>query len=70
MNYEDHVKYFGCDPYGWYGGGLKKVENIEPPCIHPEHNPPTHIVLRPGIYEYTCPACGKTIRFVIPAITY
>lgn len=33
-------------------------------CKHPEHNPPRHIVLSPGIYEHKCPACGvvQTIR--------
>lgn len=35
------------------------------PCHHPEHNPPTHIVLSPGIYEHTCPACGKTKEVII-----
>ena len=28
-------------------------------CRHPEHNPPGHIVLEDGTYEYECPACGK-----------
>jgi len=32
-------------------------------CRHPEHNPPTMIVLEPGLYEHTCPACGKKIIF-------
>jgi hypothetical protein len=29
-------------------------------CRHPEHNPPGHICLDPGIYEWTCPSCGRT----------
>lgn len=28
-------------------------------CSHPEHNPPMHIALRPGTYEWICPACGN-----------
>lgn len=29
------------------------------PCQHPEHDPPGHLVLAPGIYEYECPGCGE-----------
>lgn len=32
-------------------------------CGHPEHNPPSHMVFEPGIYEHTCPACGKVTVF-------
>lgn len=35
----------------------------EQPCTHAEHNPPTMIVLEPGLYEHTCPGCGKEQRF-------
>lgn len=28
-------------------------------CLDPSHNPPTHIVLEPGEWEYTCPSCGE-----------
>lgn len=34
-------------------------------CYHPEHNPPTHIVLEPGIYEHTCPGCSRKIEFSV-----
>lgn len=27
-------------------------------CRHPEHKPPSHIVLEPGCYEHECPWCG------------
>lgn len=48
-------------------GGLRKIREFTPQeiCRHPEHNPPMHIVLSPGIYEYTCPGCGKTITFIV-----
>ena len=36
-------------------------------CQSPEHNPPSHIVLEPGTWEHTCPACGKKLIFTIPA---
>lgn len=40
-----------------------------PLCSNPEHNPPSHIVLDPGIYEHTCPSCGKTEQFEVPLVT-
>jgi hypothetical protein len=52
---------------------LRKIDDPEhdkwikqQPCLHPEHNPPTMIVLEPGTYEHTCPGCGRTITFVVP----
>jgi hypothetical protein len=45
--------------------------NFEPaktPCLSPEHNPPSHIVLPAGTHTYTCPACGETITFSVPMI--
>ena len=39
---------------------LEKIGQEDYPCLDPQHNPPTNIVLDPGgIYEYTCPFCGK-----------
>ena len=56
------------DQYGNEKGGLKKIKDIKP-CLSPEHDPPSFMVYEPGEYEYTCPSCGRTIRFVVPAIT-
>ncbi len=29
-------------------------------CLHPEHNPPTHIVIQHGhIMHHKCPGCGR-----------
>jgi len=50
--------------------GLEKIKDAEKPCSHPGHNPPMHIVLTPGTYRYTCPACGKVTEFKVPLITY
>jgi len=50
--------------------GLKKIADVPKPCLHPCHNPPSHIVLEPGVYEYTCPGCGKKITFEVPRIMW
>jgi len=50
--------------------GLRKIRDIEEPCLSPEHNPPTMICLDPGGYEYVCPSCGHTTVFTVPLITY
>ena len=41
-------------------GGLRKIADLPELCHHPEHNPPTHYFYQDGVYEYTCPGCGKT----------
>lgn len=47
-------------------GATRKIADLpEPPCRHPQHDPATMIVLPDGIYEHTCPACGKTQKFTI-----
>ena len=51
-------------------GGLRKIKSAEEPCRHPEHNPPMHIHLEPGVYEYVCPACGRTVIFSVPPVTF
>lgn len=32
-------------------------------CNHPEHNPPGMTVLPDGLYEHSCPECGKRAVF-------
>lgn len=49
--------------------GLRKIKDAPKPCLHPEHNPPSHIVLEPGTYEHTCPGCGYKTIFEVPYIT-
>lgn len=47
-------------------GGLCKIAGAPPePCMSPEHNPPMHIVLEAGTYEYTCPVCGHKQVFTV-----
>ena len=45
---------------------LRKIKDFPKVCKHPEHNPPTMIVLEVGVYEYTCPSCGKVTIFTVP----
>jgi len=45
--------------------GLKKIKNIIP-CSDPAHNPPMHMYLEAGVYEYTCPSCGYKTKFTVP----
>ncbi len=32
-------------------------------CQHPEHEVPSMLCLRPGLYEHECPGCGRTFVF-------
>lgn len=46
----------------------RKIAEAQKPCAHPEHNPPRHMVFRPGTYEHTCPACGFKTIFTVRGI--
>ena len=46
---------------------LKKIADVPKVCMSPEHNPPAHVVLEPGVYEHTCPDCGERVEFVVSA---
>lgn len=48
---------------------LRKIRAIKP-CLDPAHNPPSHLYLEAGEYEWTCPSCGKKVEFVVPSITF
>lgn len=49
---------------------IRKIADFEEPCRHPEHNPPRHLVLTPGLYEHTCPACKHKERFIVERPTW
>lgn len=49
--------------------GDPKYPQYKKICRNPSHNPPMHIVLKPGIYEYSCPACGEIQIISIPDIS-
>lgn len=36
------------------------------PCTHPEHNPPSHMVLPPGMHVWVCPGCGREQTIAVP----
>jgi hypothetical protein len=38
-------------------------------CRHPEHDPATMIVRKPGRYEHACPRCGEVQTFEVPLVT-
>lgn len=46
----------------------EKISEPDPPCRHPEHLPPSHMVFPPGTWKHTCPACGKVTVFKVPQI--
>lgn len=47
----------------------RKIADIPEACRHPEHNPPSHQVFEPGVYEHVCPACGARTVFRVNRIT-
>jgi len=52
---------------------FRKISDFNPPlppCSHPEHNPPSHIVLPPGEWEYECPGCGSKVKISSPSIRW
>ena len=48
---------------------LEKIANAPKHCLSPEHDPPSHMVLDPGTYKYTCPMCGEAVTFTVPSVT-
>lgn len=42
--------------------GMEKV------CLHREHEPPAHMVYKPGKYEYECPGCHRKIVFSVNGV--
>lgn len=52
----------GPDVSRWTGYGTA--------CVHPEHKPPGMIVLEPGTWEHTCPACGEKTVFRVERPTW
>jgi hypothetical protein len=47
--------------------GTRKISDLPPneTCMHPEHNPPTHMVYTDGIWRHVCPGCGYTQTFTV-----
>lgn len=34
-------------------------------CSHPEHDPPQHMVLKPGTHVWICPGCGNEQKIIV-----
>jgi hypothetical protein len=52
-------------------GGTRKIGELPNKfCKHPEHNPASHRVYIPGVYEHVCPACGVRQVFTVSDIRY
>lgn len=51
---------------------LKKIAELpeSQTCLHPEHEPPKHIVLDNGVYAHTCPSCGNVTTFAVRRPTW
>ena len=48
---------------------IRKIRDARP-CLSPDHNPPSMIVLSPGTYEHVCPACGRVTVFSVSGVTW
>jgi hypothetical protein len=46
------------------------IGHIKPhkPCTSPEHQPPSAIVLEPGIHSWECPGCGELTTVNVPTV--
>ena len=44
-------------------------EQPKPSCMSPEHNPPSMMVLKPGLHRWQCPSCGHVTNFTVPEVT-
>ncbi len=34
-------------------------------CLHQEHNPPSMMAFSPGVWQHTCPGCGRSVVFTV-----
>lgn len=46
----------------------EKIADIQPPCMCPDHKPPSMVAWRPGVYKHTCPSCGAVMIFTVPFV--
>ena len=43
----------------------RKIADLPNNCMDKDHNPPMHVYLENGVYEHTCPLCGKKQIFTV-----
>lgn len=45
---------------------LRRLRDLpEPYCKSQYHEPPAHLVLEEGVYEYQCPDCKRHTTFTV-----
>jgi hypothetical protein len=44
-------------------------QDKHPACYSAQHNPPTHMVFEPGVYEHECPSCGHKVTFTVSRVS-
>lgn len=49
---------------------IKEDAEEEIVCTSPYHNPPLHVMLAPGRYQYECPVCWKRTEVTVPGVTF
>lgn len=52
-------------------GGTRRIGDLpeRSVCQNREHNHPSMMVFQPGLYEHTCPGCGRSSRFRVDGFT-
>lgn len=56
---------------------LRKIRDLQPewgqprpePCLSPDHEFPSMVVLEPGVWEHECPSCGRKTTVTVPLVT-
>jgi transposase len=45
----------------------RKIRDLDPQekCLNRDHEPPRNMVYSEGVYEHTCPGCGKVTVFTV-----
>lgn len=43
----------------------RRIGDLEEPCRHPQHDPPGHMVWKPGVYQHVCPGCRAQQTFTV-----
>lgn len=46
----------------------RKIGDVPFACTDHEHNPPSHAVFEPGVYEHICPTCGHKTVFTVTRV--
>lgn len=50
-------------------GGFEPIPNNEVRCYHPNHDPPTHLVIPQGQqYRHICPGCKREVVMRAPQV--